>query len=472
MSATYKDTRGSIILAALIVTLITGGLVGLFLKTVTQEVENSYRARMGFQAVNLAEAGLEYAIYAMIADDWNGWGTKNGKGGYYKDTFPTLNNKVLFNNIQVQDVDIRTARVYVQPTWKKNGEVVPVAVSEGAIQLKNGLIVRRQIRIEMTKGSSTPWKRGWGNGILGRDDVTFNGNKIWVDSYRSSDAIFVVGYPQGYDPLNPNDNGSVASLSVDNGDLDIGNADVYGRIATAGGLPDVGKQGSIFGEGDAEGTINSDRIALDFYAEIPDPVAPTLSSPETSLSGFIIGTSGATTEYELVDFSVPSTDVYVVEGEVVMVITGDIDIKGEVQIAENSSLEIYVAGDATIGGNGVVNKTNIPENFMLFGTGTGTTIKLHGNGALIGAVYAPNSDIELKGSGSTGVMYGAAVGDDIEFVGNYEFHYDEDLANLEDEDDETGSYVPVVNEWSELTDSGVRIDDWDTLRKNGFSDIN
>ena len=122
-----KNTNGSIMIAALIVTLITGSLVGLFLKTVTQEAQNSYRSRMAFQAVNIAEAGLEFAIYSVKTDDWTGW-TK-GSAGYYRSSFPHIG--FTFRN------ETRSATVYVEPTNSR-------AISEGIILSTNGIRITRR----------------------------------------------------------------------------------------------------------------------------------------------------------------------------------------------------------------------------------------------------------------------------------------------------------------------------------------
>jgi hypothetical protein len=118
-----KNTNGSIMIAALIVTLITGSLVGFFLKTVTQESRNAYRSNMAFQAVNLAEAGLEFAIYSVRSNDWAGW-TKSGSA-YYRESFPYIG--YTFRG------ESRFARVYVRPD-----DSPPRAVAEGVIQSSDG----------------------------------------------------------------------------------------------------------------------------------------------------------------------------------------------------------------------------------------------------------------------------------------------------------------------------------------------
>jgi hypothetical protein len=90
---------------------------------------------------------------------------------------------------------------------------------------------------------------------------------------------------------------------------------------------------------------------------------------------------------------------------------------------------------------------------VLFGTNAtenGQEIKLHGNGAFSGAVYAPNAELNLKGGGNSGVLFGAAVAYEIVIVGNYEFHYDEAL------DDFNTRREFRITRWRELVDADER----------------
>jgi len=141
-------------IAALIITLITGSLVGLFLKTVTQEVENSYRFRMAFQAVNLAEAGLDLAIDAMIKDQWNSTYWSKDGNGYMGKNFPNISYSWRGERRYVE-VYIEPERTVTVTDSTGSREVrMPAAVAEGVIRLRNGVEVRRQVFIEMAPGRS------------------------------------------------------------------------------------------------------------------------------------------------------------------------------------------------------------------------------------------------------------------------------------------------------------------------------
>ena len=102
-------------------------------------------------------------------------------------------------------------------------------------------------------------------------------------------------------------------------------------------------------------------------------------------------------------------------------VTGEFELKGNATLTldTDATLKLFVEGDVSIGGNGVLNSSN-PENLEVIGTNTNEgvqTIKISGNGQLSATVYAPNANVELKGGGSSGRVYGAVVAYDASLVG-------------------------------------------------------
>lgn len=442
-------------IAALIVTLITGSLVGLFLKTVTQEVQNSYRFRMSYQAINLAEAGLEFAIDAMRNDNFDSQYWEDGADGYLARSIPNM-RWYTFRNEE------RNAWVYVQPG---TGTEPPLAVAEGTVRMADGMEVSRQVWITMGEGNKGQ-KSLFANGVVAKDTIDFAGNNVYVDSYSSSQDVLNVSTRYAN-----RDNGSVATTSVIDSSLGLGNGDVYGRIATGGGDPDIGPNGSVFGADSPFGvTVDTNRIAKDFTANFPDPVVPDTSGARESYSGSTIGVSGQKTLYKLPSLEVGGKNSLTFEGDVTLVVTGDVSVGGKayLEVAQNASVEIYVAGNADILGNGMVNHNKIPKNFILYGTGkvSGQEVKVAGNGAFFGVVYAPNYLVSGRGGGTNGTMAGAIVAQSVKFTGNTNFHYDEDLADLVD-DTADANDSKEIEEWVELTEGSSRYD-MATLLNNGL----
>lgn len=487
-----KNSQGSIVIAALIITLITGTLVGLFLRTVTQEVNNTYRYRMGLVAVNLAEAGVEYAMEAMINDDWSNW-TKRTSGNQerlYRDNFPYVHYS--------SHNESRRAKVYVQI---EDGHPA-IAIAEGSVTHRNGIHVSRQIMVELRSGASEDPRRGgfFANGITAKKSLVFNGNGQQMDSFSSS--INPNGRTNISDIYNDQvittilghslagGNCSVASTSVQVSDISVGNADVFGSLATGAG-PDVdistvvGPNGSVYnantqlGDESFMGGIDYNYIGYEFDAQFPDPTTPTLQSPRTSpesgkKGAKELGESGKATEYQLSGISIGGTKNWPVKGDVVLVIDGDLQItgKGSMELEPDATLEMYVSGEVKIAGNGLLNAGK-PENVIIYSTGN-SDVHLGGNGKLSAAVYAPNSFVHLGGGGNSGEMFGAIVGEDVKLNGHFGFHYDEDLSEFGvDENPDPGEdMVPEVSHWAEL--AGAYSDaedpvDISSLLESGFS---
>lgn len=460
-------------IAALIIAIITGGLVGIYMETVTSELNYAHRARMTFQATNLAEAGLETAIHSLNHENWSDWTA--GADGYYRDTFDQSSEEWLYVSYSFRG-EKRHFRTYIEPNPATKGKFEPPkAIAEGIITLSDGTQVRRQVYIELGNRSL------WANGLLAKKEITFNGNGIMVDSYESSQGWY-------NEIVNRKDNGTVVSLSVFPDIINSGNADIFGQVATGGDSenpnpPDVGPNGSVRSINDPEGTVDPNRIAYDFKADLPDPTYPDLSGaiPDVPVDK-AFGTLGTHTTYAITgDFKVASQDVdsdltddgmvepeynvhedaYTIEGDVTIFVDGSININGMLKILPNSSVKIYLTGDLIVDGNqsSIINPTGDPTNLIVFGLGKDDPLtpkdetpqmKLAGNGSFAGAVYAPNYDIVLGGSGTAGEMYGAVVALTIELGGGYQFHYDEDLAGYE------SPLAKKVTRWIELTNLDER----------------
>lgn len=449
-------------LAALVMTVVTGALVGLFLKTIVAEIQHTHRYTMGLAAVNIAEAGLEYALDATLRTGWTGWTTSTSGTQIrrYRESFPEVTSNTASQT--------RSLRVYVQT---EPGQT-DIIIAEGTILLANGISVSRQVGIEV----ETTSQRFWVNAMLGRDELEFEGNQSYLDSFSSTgfDPLANPGYTiedyyndlrlatpdtiLGHDFVNGN--AAIASLAVTIGAIEIGNADVYGSLAT--GAPQganinsmVGPNGSLYNQQSEYGvniggkdSIDEAYISYEFYADLPLPEAPTISNPIQTDPGSVIGAPNTSSAYQFNDFSVANNTTRTIEGNVeievdddfdidgtlvingnvTFVITDQIQLSGEVEISNEGSLEIFVGGDVDIRGNGVVN-LNKPENFLIYSTASDadcSSVYIGGTSVFSGAVYAPNSEVAIRGGAE---VYGAIVGKEIEFKGNVSFHYDEALAD-------------------------------------------
>lgn len=450
-SRKLHSRKGSVLLVVVFLAVAMSVIVGGYLSMTLREMRFSDETLMRNALLNLCEAGAEEAMWAINRNDWTGWSTLSGG---------TLSRTM-------RGIDIgggRTGEVTVAVL--NRGSNSPVITAEGRIPhpLREH-IMNKQVEIGLTR-------RGlWNYAMAAKKSITLNGNNFTVDSFSSSHTMSMNGDP-AYDWAYRRDNGSVGCLAVTMGSIDIGNANIFGYVATGGGAPDVGPNGEIRGF-DTPGTVkvDTDRIAFDFWAEFklieaPPTTPSTLTSlPPPSSQVVEIGdpTGNTVQTYRISNLRLQNNPYHTLRivGPVVLIVDGDVSMSGNnatIDVSHTGNLEMYVNGDFSCGGNGVVNRSNVAANCLIFGTNptpNGQTFTLHGNGGLTGAVYAPNARATLNGGGNRGQMTGSLVANEITINGGgstYGFHYDEDLAELRAD----GSFR--MDFWRELHLSGERRD--------------
>lgn len=421
-SAERECQRGSALLTSVIFSFLVMTLMGSYLYLSSGEYRIASRSFLSNASFNLAEGGIELALNAIQNDDSTGWskGTDANGKTYWARAYEDYN---LGGNI-TGDIKV----VILNPTSD-----TPEIYTEGLAQGHIAGEVKKQLYANLTSGF-LPFQ----NGFNTKDGMVLKGNNIRFDSYDSRVGAYGLG--------NINSEITIATVSVEVDAIDIGNADVYGYVATGAKLPDVGPQGSITTYANP-GKVDMSRITTDYYAEFPEIDAPTLTSPSTSMpsSGTIMGG-----EYLLSSWSSDSSSPLYIEGDTTIVMTGEMRLSGNgsIQVALGATLKIYTDDDVDLAGNGILNLSSKPEQLLIFGTNKDSddqVINVRGNGFLSAAVYAPNADVTLNGGGTSGRVYGAVAAKDAKLTGNSHFSYDEALA---DYNLGTGGYV--VDEWVEL----------------------
>jgi len=405
-------------------------LMGSYLYLSTSEYRISSRSYLLGASFNLAEGGIDHAIYTLNQKDkglWRGGTDADGRA-FWARRFGSYD---LGGNI----------KGYINVVILNPTSDAPEIFSEGEAVGHVAGSVKKQLRASLSSGFY-PFK----NGFNSKRGIVLKGQNVIFDSYDSR-----VG---NYNVLsNRNSEITVSTISVDSDAIDIGNADIYGYVATGGAPPDAGPHGTIKAYGSSySGNVDPRRVTTDYYAEFPDVKAPTLSSPKTTIpsSGTITGG-----DYNVATWTMGGGDIVNITGDTRVVISGDINVSGQasIVIAAGVTLQIFSDDDIDIGGNGIVNLSQNPAQLLIFGTDNGEgddSISITGNGNLAAAVYAPNAHVSVSGGGHSGHVFGAIAAYDGRLVGNAHFSYDEAL-----EDYNLGGSGYVVEEWTEL--SGVSL---------------
>ena len=135
--------------------------------------------------------------------------------------------------------------------------------------------------------------------------------------------------------------------------------------------------------------------------------------------------------YQLSSVSMSGNEKMLIRGEATLYVTGDVSVTGNAQIIilPGGSLRLFVAGaNADLSGNGVMNQNDDATKFSYYGLPTNTSLRMTGNAAFTGSIYAPNADFHLGGGGAD--IYdcvGATVTKTVQMNGHFNFHYDERL---------------------------------------------
>lgn len=402
----YRDERGSILIMAMIFATIAAIGIGSYIRLAATEMRMAHTQFYSNASLNLAEAGIEEALFAINRKDWSGQGWGAG---------PTSQDR----EKRFENIDLgagANGEFIVRVLRYTSGD--PTVIAEGRVFASGGRTISKQIETQLRRRSP------FANGITSRNGITLKGNSVYIASYLSSDPLGVI-----------RDNGSIASVQVVDEAVDIGNAEIRGWVATGGGDPRWRNNATVGSFDTPSGTVDENHISKDFTSSFPETEVP---SPDTS--PFVYAGEGEIGDPDFHQYWTANTvhrsgsgSTLTIRGHVTMVVDNDFTIAGTggsqgVVIEEGASLTLYVGGDVSVSGNGIVNDPGTPRSLQIYGFGDSISEwSLGGTANLFAAVYAPNANIDLRG---TSEFRGAVVGNQVELNGNTYFLYDEDLTDL------------------------------------------
>jgi hypothetical protein len=471
----FRSKRGSAFITAIILTAGLAVMLASYHSLVNFNLRSSHRSYHSSAAMNLAETGLEEAMWAVNqkraknANAYDGWTiTGDTATREFNNAFTVGTASATYVKVRITNCNLTLP---AQPTIK----------AQARLSLPNGMPgVTKWVEITLdAPATGTPGQQGPTHpGLVAKHVIKFNGNNPTVDSWNSDPGkLGVQTHP--YSAATKNDEGFVGSVDVAVDMVTIQNADIKGHVATANDTNlsnNVGPNGSILADDSPVGTkIDPSRVSTDFKATLPDVAVP-------STTAIVLGPIGDSISlprpgdapaadgkyyYQTGNITLNNKTLTINSRDVVISAPYPYDIKigggsGALNIATGASLEIYAGRDVDIAGNGVANGTPAgttlttvdaqqPTKFKVWGTGTANTpqsIKIAGNGALSGVIYAPNADVTINGNGD---VMGSVVANNITLVGNAAFHYDEALGQFAfGTTADTGDTALTIYRWREL----------------------
>ncbi|MDR5671628.1 hypothetical protein RH858_00465 [Halalkaliarchaeum sp. AArc-GB] len=120
------------------------------------------------------------------------------------------------------------------------------------------------------------------------------------------------------------------------------------------------------------------------------------------LSSTVTGTLATGTYYADEDVNLDGVEYDTTSGDVDIVVDGDVEFTGDSHtITGDENVTFYLNGSMTIGGSTEVNTGgNSSDLMVLVHSEGGNVTTAHGTPKFTGLLYAPNSDLEIKGGGS------------------------------------------------------------------------
>jgi hypothetical protein len=150
------------------------------------------------------------------------------------------------------------------------------------------------------------------------------------------------------------------------------------------------------------------------------------------------------------DASVTPSVLEVSGGDVVLHLTGDIQLENscEIVVKEGATLTVYTDGNIHCRNGSGINTENPPEKaktLQIYATGQpGQFIDIKAKSDFTGVIYAPDADVVLYAKGNA---YGSIIADTFNYMAGGNFYYDEALSKKNTVNDEGVQFV--VARWSE-----------------------
>jgi len=409
--------RGSVLALSLIASLILFALTAPFLVRLSGGYRATERGFVGMAALNLAEAGVERAIWELNKGDIATW------SGTLLERHLTLTSIATNDGKTVGDVDI----VVTNPASDN-----PVVGTTGRVAWIGGRTVSRSLRVVLKHG----FKSHFDFGIFGDEGFDLHGD-AYTDSYNSQVGL--------YDPLHPNDRGDVGTNADQRWDVALLNNTRVNGNAISGFQSDPEVVIRLANNAMITGT----KSALETPKLLPVYPPPLLTdrgalSIPTGSYDTLITASGKYTS-----LSLAANSKVTISGKVTLFVDGNFTMNSNttIDILPGSEVEIILGnGTFTQQSNTQINNLTMdPHNLAILGTASFHNMNWQSNSALYGVVYVPEANVDYAANSD---LFGSIVCNYIHMSSNAGIHYDESLGVWEKYGTYTGDYV--VKSWQEI----------------------
>ncbi len=396
----HPKERGAVLIITILVALMMLLLAMPFLTKLSGQYRVTEKAYRELAALNLAEAGVERAIWELNHGNITNW-----EGDDNLRTM-TISSFQASGGSEVGDIVIEA--------FGPGGDN-PIIQSTGRVLHFGTTTLDKTIRVvlEVSGGQSL-----FDYGIFGDEGVELAGN-AQTDSYDSREGE--------YGDDNVGDQGDAGTNATHYSCLFLrNNADINGdAIVGPGAIP-----ASVIVTQNNSG-ISGEKSALDEEKELTSIPAPeglpwrgayTVGNNDTD----IINENG-----EYTSFILQNNSKVTITADITLYISGEFSMKSNTQleIAEGVTLTIYLAGTFTQRSNSQINNlSQNPAKLQIYGTENFTqTMTWRSNSSFYGAVYVPDATVHFD---SNADFFGSVIADYVEVDSNAGLHYDLALGSL------------------------------------------
>ncbi len=456
-----KDERGAAMLAALCLAMVFAISLSSYIALCYTSLKMSTRGLMNEHGSELAETGIEQALYARSTGDWTGW---TFSGNVYSISMTMTASGLVATSSGPTPMNLgngTTGTVNIAVD-ESNAGTVKVS-STGQVALPDGSPAVAQTMIfdpsqspthdpsnSVIQPTTAPLFVNAVAALSGTVTFTSAGT---VDSYNSNLAPGIYSAPTntGFSAVITSQNtNSVASTVLLNNAVVSGYAVGYSPSSpSSSNWLSYASNGKIIGPNSSPSNfVDSSRIL-----NSPQPYQPLFFENRPAWSGNLptstydgimgtnvmdisctLGNPAATATTPPVVYNangiVLNNAILNIVGPVVLVVSGNVIVAGSGQIQlsnQFSSLQIFLDGNMNISGQGIANLNPVPmaKRFSILSTNnTNThTIKFSPPPTVpfYGVIYLPFQVIQVQ---SDAVIYGSIVGGSVLFTGNPTIHYD------------------------------------------------
>lgn len=408
--------KGAALFFSLLIGVVMVGLALPFLFKMNSQFHITEKSYKSLSALNLAEAGVERAIWELNFGDISTW------SGNLLERNITLASVQTAQGFVIGNIDI---------TVLNPASDYPLVMTKGTVPWRGNLSIEKSLCVSLTHGTESYFNFG----IFGDEGFDIHGN-TYTDSYNSDLGA--------YDPDNAGGSGDIGTNAVNQWDVVLLNNTVVNGDATTG-----------YGS-DPEYVIrlkNSANILGDMQTLTEPKPLPACEPPFLTERGvFSLDNNAApvtiTESGTYTGFTMGANSKVTISGDVTLYVNGDFTMSSNsiLEILPDSSLELVLGnGTFTQSSNTEVNNlTQDPKNLAIMGTAEFKSMIWRANTEFYGVIYTPEATVDFA---SNSDLYGSIVANYLSIASEAGFHYDESLRTWDKYAAQTNSLI--MRYWQE-----------------------